>query len=232
MMEGAFDVALHFGTLLAVTLFFIKDWIKLISAGFKKIVKKEDSQDGKMFWQIVVATIPAGILALVLDKISEKIIGDNFKLEMGLIAFALIVMGIILYYVDKKSKSEVKYEEIDVKKSLIVGISQAIAAAFPGVSRSGITMTTARMLKIDRESAAKFSFLLSTPIIAAAVLVDLPKFQLTSGIFWAGVIASFISGVLVIKFLLDYLKKGSFKGFAIYRVLLGIFIFGLIFFRG
>ena len=229
--KGSFDVALHFGTLIAIGMFFLKDWIKLIKAGFNKVVKKEDSVDGKIFWYLVIATIPAGILALVLDKVSDMIIGDNFKLEMGLIAFALIIMGIILAIVDKKAESKYKYEEITLKQSVLVGISQALAAAFPGVSRSGITMTIARALKIDRESAAKFSFLLSTPIVAAAVLVDITEFALTSAAFWIGVIASFIVGLIVVKFLMDYLKKGSFKGFAIYRILLRLIIFALIFIR-
>lgn len=229
--SGSFDVALHFGTLIAIGIFFLKDWIKLIKAGFNKVVKKEDSVDGKIFWYLVIATIPAGILALVLDKVSDIIIGDNFELEMGLIAFALIVMGIILAIVDKKAESKYKYEEITLKQSILVGISQALAAAFPGVSRSGITMTIARGLKIDRESAAKFSFLLSTPIVAAAVLVDITEFALTSAAFWIGVIASFIVGLIVVKFLMDYLKKGSFKAFAIYRILLGLVIFVLIFIR-
>ena len=229
--NGSFDVALHFGTLIAIGIFFFKDWLVLIKAGFKKVVKKEDSTEGKMFWYIVAATIPAGILALVLDKISETIIGDNFKLEMGLIAAALIIMGIILAIVDKKAESKYKYEDINMKQSLLIGASQAIAAAFPGVSRSGITMTIARLLKVDRESAAKFSFLLSTPIVAAAVLVDITEFALTSIPFWTGVLSSFIVGLIVVKFLMDYLKKGSFKVFAIYRILLGILIFGVIFIR-
>ena len=229
--NGSFDVALHFGTLIAIGIFFFKDWLVLIKAGFKKVVKKEDSTEGKMFWYIVAATIPAGILALVLDKISETIIGDNFKLEMGLIAAALIIMGIILAIVDKRAESKYKYEDINMKQSLLIGASQAIAAAFPGVSRSGITMTIARLLKVDRESAAKFSFLLSTPIVAAAVLVDITEFALTSIPFWIGVLSSFIVGLIVVKFLMDYLKKGSFKVFAIYRILLGILIFGVIFIR-
>ena len=228
---GSFDVALHFGTLIAIGLFFIKDWINLIKAGFKKVVKKEDSVEGNIFWYLVIATIPAGVLALVLDEISEKIINGNFKLEMGLIAVALIVMGIILAIVDRKAESKHKYEEINLKQSLLIGISQALAAAFPGVSRSGITMTVARTLKIDRESAAKFSFLLSTPIVAAAVLVDITEFALTSVAFWTRVISSFIVGLIVVKFLMDYLKKGSFKIFAIYRVVLGLIILGLIFVR-
>ena len=109
---------------------------------------------------------------------------------------------------------------------ILIGISQAIAAAFPGVSRSGITMTVARGLKVDRESAAKFSFLLATPITLAAVLVDLKDFVFNIP-FVVGVLASFILGLIVIKFFLKFLRKGSFKGFAIYRIVFGIIIFGL-----
>lgn len=226
----SFDVALHFGTLLAIVAFFWKDWLKLTFSGCKKVLKKEDSTEGRMFWYLVAATIPAGILSLVLDKVSEKIIGENILLEMGLIAIALIVLGIILYIVDKKAASDVEYEKISLKQSLLVGLSQAIAAAFPGTSRSGITMTVARALKIDRESAAKFSFLLATPITLAAVVFDLNEFIFNIE-FIIGVLTSFIFGFVVIKFFMDYLRKGSFKGFAIYRVLVGICILATVFIR-
>ena len=142
---------------------------------------------------------------------------------MILIAIALIVLGVVLYVVDKKSASEVTLENLTFKQSFLIGISQAIAAAFPGTARSGITMTVARALKVDRESAAKYSFLLSTPIILAAVIVSIKDFVFTPA-FFIGVLFSFITGLLVIKFLLNYLKKGSFKGFAIYRVILGIIV--------
>ena len=115
-----------------------------------------------------------------------------------------------------------QYENMTFKQSFLIGLSQAIAAAFPGTSRSGITMTVARALGIDRESAAKYSFLLATPITAAAVLFDLGKFQFSSIAFWIGIITSFIVGMIIIKFLLNYLKKGSYKAFAIYRVVIGI----------
>lgn len=237
-MPDSFDVALHMGTLLAIVIFFFKDWIELIKGGYNQVIKKEKTTEGKIFWYIVIATVPAGILSLVLDKISEKIVEilsgtlkiEQISVEMILIAFALIVMGIILYIVDKKSKSEVKYEDITLKQSMLVAISQAIAAAFPGVSRSGITMTVGRAMKIERESVAKYSFLLSTPIVAAAALYKLKYFTFDLA-FIIGVIASFIVGIIVIKFLLDYLKKGSFKIFAIYRVILGIIILGLLFIR-
>ena len=230
-ISASFDVALHIGTLFAIVLFFFKDWIELIKGGYKQAIKKEKSTEGKIFWYIVISTIPTGVLCLILDKISEKVIEklaigfsvEEKIIEMFLIAVALIVMGIILYVVDKKAKSKVEYKDITFKQSLWIAMSQAIAAAFPGVSRSGITMTVGRGMGLKRESVAKYSFLLSTPIVAAAALYDLKDFVFNIP-FFIGVLASFIVGVIVIKFLLEYLKKGSFKGFAIYRVVLGLFI--------
>lgn len=229
-MPESFDVALHIGTLLAIVIFFFKDWIRLIVGGYNQVVKKKKSTEGRIFWYLVIATIPAGILSLLLDKLSEKLFENNLSLEMLVIAITLIVMGIILYIVDKKSKSNTKYEDITCKQSVLIGISQALAAAFPGVSRSGITMTVARGLGVDRESAAKFSFLLATPITLAAVVFDLDAFVFDLS-FFIGIISSFIVGILIIKFLLDYLKKGSFKVFAIYRVIIGIIVIGLFFIR-
>ena len=186
-MPDSFDVALHIGTLLAIVIYFWKDWLDLI-------------------------------------------IGDNLNLEMLLIAIALIVLGVILYIVDKKSKTNTDYEHITFKQSLWIACSQALAAAFPGTSRSGITMTTARYLGVDRESAAKYSFLLATPITLAAVVFDIKHFVLNAS-FFIGVLTSFIVGFIVIKFLMDYLKKGSFKVFAIYRVIIGVIVIGLYFTR-
>ena len=229
-MPDSFDVALHIGTLFAIVIYFYKDWLGLIKGGYNQTIKKKPSQEGKIFWYIVLSTIPAGILSLVLDKIVGKIIGDNLNLEMLLIAIALIVLGIILYIVDKRAKSNTDYEHISFKQSMLIACSQAIAAAFPGTSRSGITMTTARYLGVDRESAAKYSFLLATPITLAAVIFDLKHFTLDIS-FFVGIITSFVVGYIVIKFLMNYLKKGSFKVFAIYRVVIGLIVIGLYLFR-
>ena len=146
-----------------------------------------------------------------------------------IIAIALIVMGVVLYFVDKNSKNKVKYEEMTLKQTFLIGLSQALAF-IPGVSRSGVTITTARAMGVTREAATKYSFLLSTPIILAAVLVSITDFQFTLA-FFMGVLFSFIVGILVIKFLLNYLKKGSFKVFAIYRVILGIIVIAMTFMR-
>ena len=222
----SFDVALHFGTLLAIGIFFFKDWIELIVGGFKKVLKKEDSTQGRMFWYIVAATIPGGIIGFILDKYAE-----DFLTKPLIIAIALIVMGIVLYFVDKNSKSETEYENMTFKQTFLIGLSQALAF-IPGVSRSGITMTTGRLMGVKRESTAKYSFMLSAPIVLAATVFKLGDFieyftaASTTGIiaFILGVLVSFIVGIIVIKFLLNYLKKGSFKIFAIYRVIVGLLV--------
>lgn len=220
----AFDVALHFGTLLAIGIFFFKDWIGLIKGGFRKVVKKEESIEGRMFWYIVIATIPGGIIGFLLDHF----VGDKLRTTL-IIAIALIIMGIILYFVDKNAKSTTDYEHMTLKQTFLIGLAQSLAF-IPGVSRSGITMTTARMLKVDRTSAAKYSFMLSAPIVLAATIFKMKDFVFSIP-FFMGILASFIVGILVIKFLLKYLQKGSFKGFAIYRVIAGVIIIALTFIK-
>lgn len=209
----SFDVALHFGTLLAIGIFFFKDWIDLIKGGFNKVVKKEDSTEGRMFWYIVIATIPGGVIGFLLDHFLEG------KLTTPLIiSLALIIMGILLYFVDKNCKSTVKYENMTFKQTFLIGFAQCLAF-IPGVSRSGITMTVARSLNVERESAAKYSFMLSAPIVLGATIFKIKDFVFNIP-FFIGVITSFLVGIIVIKYLLKYLQKGSFKGFAIYRVIL------------
>ena len=214
--EG-FDVALHFGTLLAIGIFFFKDWINLIKGGFNQIVKKEKTFEGKMFWYIVLATIPGGIIGFILDKFAADILEKPL-----IIAIALIVMGIILYIVDNKAKSDFAYEKMTLKQTFIIGLSQCLAF-IPGVSRSGVTMTAGRAMGIERKSVAKYSFMLSAPIVFAATVLKFKDFVFSIP-FFVGIIASFIVGIIVIKFLLQYLQKGSFKIFAIYRVIVGILI--------
>lgn len=221
-IPDSFDVALHFGTLLAIGIFFFKDWIELIKGGYKKLVKKENSTEGRMFWYIVLATIPGGLIGFLLDHF----VGDKLTTPL-IIAISLIVMGIILYFVDKNAKSTTDYEHMTLKQTFLIGLAQSLAFV-PGVSRSGVTMTTARLLKVDRESAAKYSFMLSAPIVLAATIFKIKDFVFNVP-FFVGVISSFIVGILVIKFLLKYLQKGSFKGFAIYRVIAGLVIIALTF---
>ena len=203
---AGFDVALHAGTLLAIVIFFFKDWIKLIIGGFKQVVKKEKSFEGKMFWYLVIATIPGGAIGFILDHFLE----DALKNAL-IIGIALIVMGIILYIVDKKSKSDIEYKDMTFKQTFLIGLSQALAF-IPGVSRSGITMTTGRMLGIKRESVAKYSFLLSTPIVAGATLYKLKDFVISVP-FFIGIAVSFIVLIICNKILVRILKKGKLQRF-------------------
>lgn len=220
----SFDVALHFGTLLAIGIFFFKDWIELIKGGYKKVIKKENSTEGRMFWYIVLATIPGGIIGFLLDHF----VGESLSAPL-IIAISLMVMGVILYFVDKYAKSTTDYEHMTLKQTFFVGLAQCLAF-IPGVSRSGITMTVARLLKVDRESAAKYSFMLSAPIVLGATILKLKDFVFNIP-FFIGVIASFLVGIVVIKYLLKYLQKGSFKAFAIYRLIAGIIIIILYFIK-
>lgn len=213
----SFDVALHFGTLLAIGLYFFKDWLGLIKGGFNYVVKKERTVQGRMFWYIVLATIPGGVIGFLLDHFLSGTLNRPI-----IIALALIIMGIILYVVDKKAPSKVKYEQMTLKQTFLIGVSQALAF-IPGVSRSGVTITTARMMKVERESAARYSFMLSAPIVLAATIFKFKDFIFDLP-FVVGVLTSFIVGLLVIKFLLKFLQKGSFKGFAIYRIIFGLLI--------
>ena len=221
----SFDVALHFGTLLAIVLFFYKDWLKLIKGGFNQVIKKEKTFEGRMFWYLVAATIPGGAIGFLLDHF----MGDSLGKMPLLIASALIIMGIVLYIVDKKAPSKTDYEHMTFKQTFLIGFSQALAF-IPGVSRSGVTMTTGRAMGIDRESTAKYSFLLSTPIVLGATLYKFKDFVFGMP-FFVGVLSSFLVGVLVIKFLLEYLKKGSFKIFAVYRIILGLAVICIYFIR-
>ncbi len=219
-MPESFDISLHFGTLMAVVLFFFKDWINLFKGGWKKLVKKEDSIDGKIFWYLVIATIPSALLFLILDKI----FGDFLKNEL-VIALTLIVMGVLLYIVDKRAKSTYNLEKMTLKQAIIIGMSQALAF-IPGMSRSGSTMTIGRVMEVDRATTAKFSFLLSVPIIFAATIYKLKDFVFNIP-FIIGVVVSFVVALVVIKFFMSYIKKGSYKIFAVYRVILGLAILSI-----
>lgn len=216
----SFDIALHFGTLLAIGIYFFKDFINMIKKGFTKGVK---DKEGKILWYIVLATIPAAIAGLLFEDIVEDTIRTNFII----IAIALIVMGIIIYLVDRSFKAKKEIGDMSLKDAFIIGCSQ-VFALIPGFSRSGTTIAAGRLLNLKREDAAKFSFFLSAPVVLGAVVLDLkdsiPVLLDNLLIFGIGILVSFIVGMLCIKFLMKYLKKNDFKIFMWYRLLLGIVV--------
>lgn len=221
-MELTFDIALHFGTLLAIGVFFFHDFITMIKQGFTKGVKDDD---GKILWYLVAATIPAAIVGVLFEDMIEGMIRSNYVV----IALALAVMGVIIYLADKYSKSTKNIKKMSLKDALIIGCSQ-VFALIPGFSRSGTTIATGRVLGLDRESAAKFSFFLSAPVVLGAVTLQLLKGTAWSIIganllpFILGILVSFVIGILCIKYLLKYLQKHNFKIFMIYRIILAVIV--------
>lgn len=219
----AFDVALHLGTAAAVILYFFKDWLNLISAGFTK----PKTQYGKLFWLLVLATIPGALFGVLLDKYMEM-----FR-NAALIGIMLIIMGILLYVADKYGKKVIDIKETGTKRSLLIGLSQ-VFAIIPGVSRSGITMTVGRALGMTRESIARFTFLMSTPIILGDGLYhakDLIHTSIDKVPFFTAMITAAVVGIISIKFLLEYLKKKGLGIFTVYRFILGAVVIAISFLR-
>ena len=226
----AFDVALHLGTLLAVLWYFRLEWLVLLKAAFGILTtgRIETPEKRKLIY-LIIATIPGGIGGYLLKSQAESAFRDP-----QIIAIALIVMGIILWLVDKMVDQRRILGEMRWVDSLLIGLSQVIAL-IPGVSRSGSTISTARGLRFDRESAADFSFLMSMPIIAAAEVFEGPNALREGGLtneLMSGVVASAISGWLAISILMRFVSRHSYGIFALYRVVLGIAVLAVIYARG
>ena len=229
--ETAFDVALHFGTLIAVLFVFWKDWLALFKGAFLGITKKEKTFEGRMFWYLVAATIPGAVIGMIFEGVIEDLVRSN----MIIISVCLAIMGILIYigdkWAEKKYKNPVEYKDLTFKQTFIIGLSQALAV-IPGFSRSGTTILAARLMGISREAAAKFTFLLSTPIIFGAAIIkvkDLLIGVVTMPIL-VGIVTAAVVGVFSIKFLLRYIKKNDFAVFAYYRVIIAIIVLVKVFF--
>lgn len=218
----AFDVALHFGTLISVLIVYFKDWLKLVGGVFKKIFKKKDSFNNRMFWYLVFATIPGAVVGILFEDVIENVIRGNVLI----IAISLAVMGVLIYLGDKWASNhyekETSFKELTFKQTFIIGLSQALAV-IPGFSRSGTTILAARLMGVSREAAAKFTFLLSTPIIFGAAIVNIADLVFSKEIL-IGIVTSAVVGLICIKFLLSYIKKHDFTIFAFYRVIIAIIV--------
>lgn len=218
----AFDIALHFGTLAAVLVIFFKDWWSLFLGAVNKITKGKESFENKMFWYLVIATVPGALLGFLLDDVVENV----FRQKIWLIASSLAIMGVLIYLGDKWAskhyKKETDFKNISLKQALLIGLSQSLAI-IPGFSRSGTTILTARLMGLSKSAATKFTFLLSVPIIAGATILEVGNLELSIETF-IGIFTAFVVGVLTIKFLLNYIKKHDFSVFAVYRVVFAIII--------
>lgn len=219
----AFDVALHFGTLMALIWYFRREWIDMIvsTAHIVRTRRIETVHERRALY-LVIATIPGGIGGLLLNDYAET----TFRSPL-LIATTLAVMGIVLWAVDRWSARVRHIEEITMRDAIIVGCAQVLALV-PGVSRSGSTITAGRALHLDRASAARFSFLMSMPITAAAVVLKMPEAIRTEGFslpLLVGVVTAALSSLVAITILLRYVSKHSYGIFAAYRLLLSAAVF-------
>lgn len=228
-LNKTFDVALHMGTLLGALAYFRHDVRRYLAAWLRSIRRRSISTvDERLAWALVVGTVPG----VVVGAVFEDLIKDNLG-QPWLIAVMLAIFGVVLYVVDRRARHARSLRDLSIGGGLVLGIAQA-AALQPGVSRSGVTITAARMMRLDDESAARFSFLLSLPIIAGAGVfegIDVLRTGLPPGIigpfFW-GFIASAVSGFLVIAFLLSYLRRHHFGVFVLYRLAVAALVLGVI----
>lgn len=225
----AFDVALHLGTLVTVLWYFRKEWGALIRSGLEILVKRrvETANEWRAVF-LVIGTVPAAIAGLLLEETAET----AFRTP-ALMATTLMIMGVILWAADRFMPQGRSLEELTWRDALLIGVAQACALV-PGFSRSGSTITGARLLRIDRTSAAVFSFLLSMPITAAAALLKVPD-AIREGIslpLVVGVVAAALSSWLAIAVLLKYVSRNSYGVFAVYRLALGAVVLAVLAFRG
>ncbi|HET7583316.1 MAG TPA: undecaprenyl-diphosphate phosphatase [Gemmatimonadaceae bacterium] len=226
----AFDVALHVGTLVAVLLYFRREWVTLARAGWHIVMTRRiETPSERMVLFLVIGTIPGGIGGVLLQHAAET----TFRTP-ALIAVALMTLGFLLWLADRVVPERRPLGQLTWRDALLIGVAQLFALV-PGVSRSGSTITAARALAIDREAAATFSFLLSMPIIAAAAVFEAPRALAAPGMgaaVMAGVLAAAVSGWLAIHVLLRYVTRHSFGAFALYRLVLGAVVLAVVAFRG
>jgi undecaprenyl-diphosphatase len=234
-LEGLdFDIALHIGTLLAVLLYFARDWIQIVAQGFGIRMKGDDElkHNHMLLWLLAIGTIPVGVAGLVFNQQAETTWRNPF-----VIGGMLIAVGVLMYLADNAGRQQRDLSSVNLPDAVTIGVAQALAVV-PGTSRSGITISAGLFRNMTRESAARFSFLLSTPAIGAAAakaLYDMHKKGGLHGVlhtdFLVGVAVSTITGCLVISWFLHYLRRGGLRPFVYYRIIFGIIVIALAFIR-
>jgi len=234
-----FDVALHMGTLLAVLVYFAPDWHRLIAAFMRSLLERRigSDPDRRLVWYIGFATVPAIVVGVLAESQIDELFHEPSNLRVGLfiIAVMMIIMGALLLFAERVGKHAIELKNITLRTAFGIGVAQALALV-PGVSRSGSTITAGLFLGLKREAAARFSFLLSTPIVLGAGLKKLyDMLQGTEGItadqtggFIVGFLAAAISGFLCIFFHMRYLQRRSTAPFIWYRFMVGLALLALL----
>ena len=229
-----FDIALHVGTLIAVLGYFWKDWVQIIGGAFgvKAGSKPELDRNRMLLWLLVLGTIPGAIFGYLVKERAE-----NEWRNLMLIGTTMILFGALMAVAERVGRHKRDLSGVNWVDAAIIGCAQALAA-IPGVSRSGVTLTAGLFRNLERDAAARFSFLLSTPLIAGAAVLPLLKFRKTGGIphemqvpFALGIVVSAVTGAIVIGLFMKYVRKSSLLPFAVYRILFGIIVIALALFR-
>jgi undecaprenyl-diphosphatase len=224
----AFDVALHIGTLVAVLWYFRREWVELARAAIEVVTTRRlASERTRRLRLLVIGTVPGAAIGYVLQKQAETVLRAP-----ALTATTLIGMGVILWLVDSRARSDREISTMGMRDAVLIGLAQA-AAIVPGVSRSGATITAGRALGYDRAGAATFSFLMSMPITAAAAALKAPEALRAADLtpVLGGMIAAAASGWIAIAVLLKFVRRSSFGVFAVYRVMIGLGVLLLIWSR-
>jgi len=228
-LNKTFDVALHLGTFVAVVLYFWRDIVKLIGAWARSITRRSLADpEAKLAWLLIVSTIPAALVGVLFEDFITERLGKPW-----MIGVAMIVFAGFMYLIDHLARLDRDMEQLSWFDALIIGVAQALAL-FPGVSRSGITMMTGLVLRLDRESAARYSFLLSIPVIGGAAAfkgLEVARDGLPSGTampFLVGMVTAALSGLAAIWFVLAYLKRHNFNLFVLYRIVVGVAVLILV----
>jgi undecaprenyl-diphosphatase len=223
-----FDVALHLGTLVAVVAYFWSDIVAYVRAWFRSIARRSiRSEDERVAWWILAASIPAAVVGALGESTIERHLGQPWQ-----IAIFLAVFGVLLWIADRTPERET-LDGIDFRRATLVGLSQ-ILALMPGVSRSGITITTGRFSGLTRDAAARFSFLLLIPIVLGAVIYKGAKVLVhplpagSVGPFIVGTVAALAVGLVAIDVLLGYVRRRDYSPFVLYRIAVAIFIVAVI----
>jgi undecaprenyl-diphosphatase len=234
-LEGLdFDIALHIGTLLAVLLYFARDWTQIVAQGFGIRMRGDEElkHNHMLLWLLAIGSIPVGVAGLVFNKQAETTWRSPF-----IMGGMLIAVGVLMYLAENAGRQQRDLSSVNLPDAVTIGVAQALAVV-PGTSRSGITISAGLFRNLTRESAARFSFLLSTPAIAAAAakaLYDMHKKGGLHGLmhtdFLVGVAVSTITGCLVISWFLHYLRRGGLRPFVYYRIIFGIIVIALAFIR-
>jgi undecaprenyl-diphosphatase len=211
------------GSLIAIIYYFWRDWILIIKEFLQSVLKGsfEGRPNGKTGLYLVIATVPGALAGLLFEEYAAGLLRHPLS-----IAFSLSFFGVILYFSDRVSKKNKTVGEMNIVDCIIIGLSQALAI-IPGVSRAGITITGAMFRNLNREEAAKFSFLLGAPLIAGAGVFEARHLEYSAVMsvpFIAGVLASAVFAFLAIKYLLRFVRKSSYTVFVIYRLGLAVLI--------